>query len=1067
MSTASPQDPQVLNDLAADLMARHRLHRNPADLDRAVELFRAALGALPPAPTLERSFVLGNLGSALREQYLRERDKAILTEAEAAARQALEPIVPDDPQRPIKLGGLAAVLHTVHETSGRAALLDEEIGLLQEAVRLARSARFAPPFLGGYLANLTTALHTRLSLAPGDADPGELSGQLVETAREAVLVLPADDRGWARCVLAMVLRTRYEITGALVFLWEAADVVRAAVRETPPGRAARPAVLSNAALILRSLREHTGSQAPLVEAIGYLREAVKISSRNEHDRTAYLLNYANALRDLRSFTGETSLLSDALQAAQQAAELAGPGDPRLGTALTGLVAVCLEMVERTGDGTVLTVVEAAGRTAVDLAPRGHRERGQRLANLALVLIQRANRAADGRAGDALLGEALGIAREAVDASVEATDRARSRTNLAALLQMLGERAGELGTLREAVDVAATAQDGLPPGHPFAFSCRANHAIVLHALARHADSEERQAAFAEALEIDRALAADPEAPTLLRILSLRRAAHVLSHALGGSRSKEALATMEAAVELLPQTVATHLPRADREYLLGTLAGLPAQAAAVAVAAGRPERAVELVEHSRGLLVAEALDARGSHCVRARSKPEAREHVEKLDELQLRIEAFERQAGLDLGGPQPDRIAEAAHSRVETETATRRELLAQRASLVEAVRGITGMEDFLRPPKVTDLLGVAEVGHFVYVYADVERCDALAITARTAGADPAVLVIPLPDVNVENLIDHVQALQDAVAAAHTATSAAAQDAAEDEVLNQLAWAWDTIAEPILHHLGIVGTSPDGRVPRVCWCPVGVLAFLPLHAAGHHVAGGDRSVLDRVIPSYASSARALLDALSSPPVAVNQETRPLIVSAPAVEGYPELQGAEAEAQMIESSCCGARTLTYPDRKTVLAALPAHRIAHFACHGEGDPVDPRRGRLILSDDETEPLTVADINRLALHQAALAYLSACHTTVTSPRLADEAVHLTGAFHLAGYRSVVGTLWAANDEVAYDVAEHFYNGFTSQGTTAPDTSAAASALREAVLAIRKAQRYSAPTLWAGYVLHGV
>jgi hypothetical protein len=515
------------------------------------------------------------------------------------------------------------------------------------------------------------------------------------------------------------------------------------------------------------------------------------------------------------------------------------------------------------------------------------------------------------------------------------------------------------------------------------------------------------------------------------------------------------------------VATHLPRRDREYLSGQLAGLPAHAAAVAVAAGRPERAVELVEHSRGLLVAEALDARGSHYARARGVPEAQAHVEQLEQLQVRIEAFERRAELALGRAEPDRVAEGAPSQVETEAASRLDLLARRASLIEAVRRVPGLEDFLSPPRVATLLGAAEAGHFVYVYADEKRGDALAITSGPAGSSPVVRLIPLPGVDAETLTQHIQALQDAVADARAAPSAAAQDAAEQEILAQLAWAWDTVAEPVLRDLGIVGTSPDDQVPRLWWCPVGVFAFFPLHAAGHHAAGEDRSVLDRVIPSYAPSARALLNAMSAQPGAANQGTSLVVVSAPTVAGYPELHGAAAEAQMIVDLCPGARTLKNPDSKTVLAALPAHRIAHFACHGEGHLSDPGRGRLILPDHDAAPLTVAEINRLALRDADLAYLSACHTTVTILRLADESVHLTGAFHLAGYRGVVGTLWAADDEVAYDIAEHFYNQVISRETAAADTGAAASALRDAVLAIREAQRYSTPTLWAGYIHHGV
>jgi len=105
------------------------------------------------------------------------------------------------------------------------------------------------------------------------------------------------------------------------------------------------------------------------------------------------------------------------------------------------------------------------------------------------------------------------------------------------------------------------------------------------------------------------------------------------------------------------------------------------------------------------------------------------------------------------------------------------------------------------------------------------------------------------------------------------------------------------------------------------------------------------------------------------------------------------------------------------VLDALLTHRVAHFACHGHVDWTDPARSSLILTDHATTPLTLADIITLNL-DADLAYLSACDTAVTAPRLADESLHITAAFHLAGYRNVIGTLWPINDQAAAQQVEN-------------------------------------------------
>jgi len=154
------------------------------------------------------------------------------------------------------------------------------------------------------------------------------------------------------------------------------------------------------------------------------------------------------------------------------------------------------------------------------------------------------------------------------------------------------------------------------------------------------------------------------------------------------------------------------------------------------------------------------------------------------------------------------------------------------------------------------------------------------------------------------------------------------------------------------------------------------------------------------------------------------------------------------------------------VLAALPGHRVAHFACHGISDWDDPGRSRLLLHDHLANPLTVGEISRQHLAGADLAYLSACSTTDTSPRLADEAVHITAAFQLAGYRNVIGTLWPVNDAAATQVAEDFYRYLTSEGTQPPDTGAAALGLHRAVRRLRS--KYpELPSHWAAHIHTGI
>jgi CHAT domain-containing protein len=138
---------------------------------------------------------------------------------------------------------------------------------------------------------------------------------------------------------------------------------------------------------------------------------------------------------------------------------------------------------------------------------------------------------------------------------------------------------------------------------------------------------------------------------------------------------------------------------------------------------------------------------------------------------------------------------------------------------------------------------------------------------------------------------------------------------------------------------------------------------------------------------------------------------------------------------------------------------VAHFACHGVSDWTTPQSSRLLLSDHLISPLTIEEISDLNL-DADLAFLSACETTDAPARLADEVVHITSAFQLAGFRQVIGTLWPINDKAARQVATEVYAKLTEKGARPIDTGNAAAALHTV---IRKYRDNWAPTRWAAHV----
>ena len=522
---------------------------------------------------------------------------------------------------------------------------------------------------------------------------------------------------------------------------------------------------------------------------------------------------------------------------------------------------------------------------------------------------------------------------------------------------------------------------------------------------------------------------------------------------GVSLRDALAAVEAAVGLLPQVAARALIRADREFRLAQQASLAGRAAAAAVAAGEPGRAVELLEQTRGVLVADSLDARSSDLNRLRGQSPAL--ADEFDRLRVRIDA--------LDDPDP------ALERTDTpggglsSPRARQDTYAAWDDLVTRIRAISGFQSFLRPPTIGQLASQAGASPVVFVYTSRVRCDAL-ILADDPGSP--VRVVPLTGLAEEDAYRQaIRLLAAQRAAGDPKNDPADRIAAQADVLDVLTWIWDTITGPVLAALGHTTTPADDQAwPRVWWCPVGILAYFPLHAAGHHNDSADRShprtVLDLVISSYITTVRGLAYARRQHA----DPGRALIVAVPDAPGASPLPGAAAEAGALADLIPGAHVLPHPTCSAVLDALPRYPAAHFACHGYADWANPADSQLILYDHDTAPLTVADISARHL-TGGLAYLSACETAVTSLALANEAVHITGAFHLAGYQHVIGTLWPINDATARDLACDIYSHLTHDGTTPPDTGRAPHALHHATRRLR--DRYPrTPSLWAGHTHTG-
>lgn len=374
-----------------------------------------------------------------------------------------------------------------------------------------------------------------------------------------------------------------------------------------------------------------------------------------------------------------------------------------------------------------------------------------------------------------------------------------------------------------------------------------------------------------------------------------------------------------------------------------------------------------------------------------------------------------------------------------------------------------------PGIGELAWQARYGPVVIVTSTKDRGDALIVTSDPRHPVRHVPLAPDTDAAARKHIGAVLRAFDG------ASDVGGNKAADAALMAMLGWAGDAITGPVLTVLGQQGllTSAERgqRQPRLWWCPVGALAQIPLHAAGHYTGTGrHESVLDWAVSSYIPTIRALDYARRSSERSDAARNESLIVAVPEVpqdpgrSPVPDLDGVDNEVRRLNKAIPGAQLLhgKHATAANVLAALDRFPIAHFACHCLVDGYDPGNSKLVLYDGAQRSLTVAEISRRHLPDAKFAYLSACRTASTTSAFSDEALHATGAFLLAGYRDVIGTLWPVWDDASADIAERVYRRLSGDGAHPPHTYLSAVALHEAVRTCRDSDPYR-PSRWAAHI----
>ncbi|MFB7497219.1 CHAT domain-containing protein [Streptomyces sp. NPDC056161] len=1067
-----------LLDLSMAVRLRFLRTRAAAEGDEAVDLARAAVAAVGDTEPDRLALMLVNLGSALLVRHERTGSATDLDEAVASCRRAVETADGGDALGELHLTVLDQVLWTRFSLSGTADDLDETVATRRAVTdrtpvgHAERSTR---------MRDLSAALLVRFMR---QGRPADLDDAI--TADRAAVEAAADDheRTAGLASLSSALYIRFLRSGASGDGDEAMALGRLAVEGQDDTRAEGPMALQNLSKMLLTRSRRTGSLPDLDESVSLARRAAEASSGppgtgDGRDGSILVLgprpggrgrlalgstggdglpqHLASCLIERFERTGSTADADDGIRVLRRHLETSAVDPAERVRCLMSLSIALRLRSGRSGERADLDQAVEIARTALDTAPADSPEHGVCLGSLSNALHMRFTRYRD--AAD--LDEAVGFGRRSVAYhTADEPDSAQSLMNLCDVLQSRFQYLKDRQAMDEAVDWGRRALEAIGPGNRSRPKALLLVGTALHARAQHT---RRAADSDEALRVLGELVRSESAPPGLRIEAARLAAG-LAAASDLARSADLL---ETAVLLLPELASHRLRRHDQEHAIESAGGLADTAAALALAdptrppPQRARRALSLLEAGRAVLLSQTLDTRGDlaelhrvHPALASRYAQLRDRVDRVDRVDDPLRAA------DTAADAPDARADPA---------------ARMTELLQHIRTLDGFTAFALPPSLDELRSEARQGPIVSFNVHDVHSHALLLTADD------VTVLPLPALTPLMVIDKANTFHLAL---RDATDPAADRIAAQRTLTEvLAWLWDNAAGPVLDALGHRTAPPEGTDwPRVWWAPSGRLGLLPLHAAGHHDRPGTgRTVMDRVVSAYTPTVRALRHARQRQTAAGPH--RSLVVAMPTTPGLPQhgrLQHVAAEAESVAGLLPEPLTLIEPDpgsaagqgdpalptHDRVRAELPGRPVVHFACHGEYALDDPSASRLLLHDHARAPLTVGDLAAVDLEGAQLAYLSACHTALNvADHLMDESMHLAGAFQLAGFPRVVGTLWMVDDEVAVEIAEDFYSALRDPRTGHLDLTRAAHALHRATRGQR--DRYpGTPSLWAAHLYTG-
>ncbi|KAF8747632.1 TPR-like protein [Rhizoctonia solani] len=990
VSLTSDEHPSLPGRLAnLGSFYEHRFQRlnQLDDLERAIKYELRAIDMTPSGhPDLPG--LLANAGASYSSRFRRLGELSDLEQAIKYESRGVNLTNNDHPELPGRLFSLGSSYRYRFERLGELGDLERAIEYQSRAINLTPDGQ---PDLPERLAGLCICYNQQFKRTE---EPLDLK-KAIEYGSRAVSLTPdghPDLPGRLDTLGSCYIR-RFKRLDELDDLEKSIDYRRRAIVLTPDDHQDLPARLNNLVVSLNYRFERLGELDDLEAAVDRGSRAVSLIPNDHPDLPALLANIGTTHSYRFGRLGELNDLEQAIKFHHEAVILTPDDHHELPGRLANLGGSYTYRFERAGDLSDLQKGIEYGSRAIALTPDGHPEMPSRLANLGVCYDYRFKQLNN-----------LNDLEHAIECNLCAVvSTPDNHPALPDYLANLGtsyycqfQRLGEIVDVLKAIEYESRAVALIPDGHPYLSWQHFNLAKAYLSLSQYTEDPKHQQQSLDFFRLSvRSAAGTPR----------DRFGNAFKWAKQASRHKflRPLEAYQAAIDLLPQFIWLGATTAQRYQDLLMAEALAVQAASAAIGSSEPALALEWLEHARCVVWNQNLMLRSPLDKLKSVDPCLAMHLQDVaDSLySASMESRESRAQKSVSVT-PEQVAQEHRSLAKKYN----ELLAQ-------IRKMPGFEDFLRPSKANVLVRAARHGPVVVINCYEDRCDALVVLPQQDSVQHLPLSKFSRDKAQSTRAEMEYLLRSDPVEGGTIKRRPVSLTQDIDFGNLLSDLWYGIVKPVLDHLGYSSNVSIAALPHITWCPTGILSFLPLHAAGDYDQPESR------VFNYAS--------LHTLPLL------PHFLTPAETPGQTKLPGTIKELACVKK---------HGQNKVNISELIDSQATKINVL---DAMAKHDWEWILLTGRT--LDLASINQGSFKNKGLAFLSACQTATGDDKLPDEVIHLASGMLMAGYSSVIGTMWPVADNDAAFVADKVYSQLMRNGEIG--NGEAGKALHNAIAALRE------------------